>query len=1475
MSLRHNTALFLAAGFLRWRKSDGDDRTYRAPLLLIPVKLDRRSAKSDFTLEHHEDEVRFNSTLLEFLKRDYHFSVPELEGDLPRDESGIDIPLVFEIMRRHVRDVPGFEIVEDLSLSTFSFAKFLMWKDLVDRTDSLRESKLVRHLVDSPEDPFLSEDSVGLPSEHDVDRRKNPSDFFTPLPADSSQLAAVLAAEEGHDFVLIGPPGTGKSQTIANIIAQCLAVGKTVLFVAEKSAALQVVHRRLSAIGLEDAVLELHSNKADRKSVLAQLGRSWNRGGFASDEKWQQITEDLRVTRDELNSYVEALHKKGTPGFSMFEAIGRLSAFGEATCSLAFESKDAHDQQSYRHLCQLAEEAGRCWQIVEGMEELKLVDQTEWSYGWQAELLSAATQLQSTTRRLTEAKNTLVRQLGLKVDLSSEPRKIRDLAALHEGLASSRNVSWGLERDLGLAREQANTLASLLEKYEAAQSNLSSVYQLDNLSNCPLDQMDIDWRQSETKFWPMSALSKRKVRKLLQTYAVSGEANPESDISALITIRELRRQVEAVELAECPAFEGVETNLTELSEWLQDAETTKALLRNLDIDVEERQTWIEAKALIAAKQLSHFQVAFDDFAENYASWVASAEKFAGLSKIDPRTFSLAEIQAELAKLAEEQQRLTDWAHWRSAYHAASAAGLKPLLESFEDSSARKALQAFEAAYASWWLPLAMDASDKLRRFAHWSHEDQIKTFRELDQKAADFCVGQILNRIDHGLPAKDTVPRKSELGTLRHQMGLQRPSMPIRTLVSEMPDTFRQLAPCVLMSPLSVAQYLPANQATFDVVVFDEASQITTWDAIGAIARGRQAIIVGDPKQLPPTNFFGRADDSDDDLPEYEKDLSSILDEVVAAGIPTKQLDWHYRSRDESLIAFSNWHYYGGRLVTFPSPATSSMAIELHQIDGIYARGKGRTNDDEARAIVELIVGRLEEALRLPQGQRLTYGVITFNGEQQKLILDLLDAERRKNPALEWFFADDREEPVIVKNLENIQGDERDVMLFSITFGTDHAGKLSMALGALNVDGGEKRLNVAVTRARRELHVFASISADQIDLSRTGALGVKHLKAFLDYCSRGTKALPEANEGSLGPTESDFEDAVLAAIQARGWEVRPQIGVSGFRIDLGVVHPDKAGVFLAGIECDGATYHRSATARDRDKVRQGVLEGLGWNILRVWSTDWFKHAQSVSDRIHTQLNVLLSEDRERDLAKEAVMTNKASEEQGVGSDPINTAPTVDAPAAMSPTSSSAAMEIFQRSPDSAPSEDDANRLDKDSSGEETGQDSVEHHLRLSAERFFEQEYAAVLKELVSSLVINHGPLPLSLLAKQVANAHGWQRTGRRIFERVTQCLDNVDCHDEFGTTFVWPHDGYVKIAPFRFRPDRSLRETSRSEIAGLIAKNSEILARSDDAVLELARLAGVSRLSADSRVYLEDCIDWHMKVDGTYNGEQQQKGHET
>ncbi|SDF35566.1 DUF4011 domain-containing protein [Limimaricola pyoseonensis] len=1199
--------LFLAAGLLRWRR-EGESGTHLAPVLLIPVRLERRAAREEFRLAQHEDGPVVNATLLELLSRDFGIRVPGLSGELQRDESGIDLPRVFDLIRAALGGRPGFELVESLSLSTFSFAKFLMWKDLAARGESLRESPLVGRLLDG-----AAQAEAGDPplAPRDLDTRLAPGDLVTPLPADSSQLAAVAAAGQGRDFVLIGPPGTGKSQTIANIVAQCLSQGRTVLFVAEKAAALEVVHRRLAAHGLAEACLALHSSRAERGAVLAQLGRAWNRAAPGSARDWGRTNAALAESRDALNAYAAALHRPGAQGFSVFDAIGRI-ADGAPGLRLSFAGPDAHDTESYARLRDLSAELGRLHAIAPRGPAASLIAARDWSFAWQEGFLDAAAALADALE--AQAATLSAARAALGAGPGTEPQALADLAALAAAPDPLPDRPLAELRDL---RADLEAAAALMR---GARARLSAQYPVDRVEEIPLDALDQGWQAAQESFWPGSVLAARKIRARLQRHATSGEADPETDLAALRRLRAARARLAANPLVPDAALPG-EADLAALD---------AALERRAGLEAALDRLGLERGVLPAGQE------ALRGLAQAEAALAPARDAFTAAGGALPARAAPETLARALRGLCDRPAAIADRTRWNAARAQARAVGLAPLVEALEaERLDRPAEDAFAAAYAAWWLPRAMDADPVLRDFAHWAQEDLIARFADLDARAQALASGEVLRRIAGELPARDAAPRDSELGVLRHQLSLRRPSLPIRQLLSQIPDTLPRLAPCVLMSPLSVAQYLPPDHPGFDVVIFDEASQITTWDAIGAIARGRQAIVVGDPKQLPPTDFFGRAEpgEEEDDSPDALRDLPSILDEAVAAGLPVRRLDWHYRSRDEALIAFSNHMYYDGGLVTFPSPGGRGEALRLHRVEGRYGRGRARTNPDEARAVVAHLRARLAEWTGLPEDARPSLGVITFNGEQQALILDLIDAMRRDAPELEWAFDEAREEPVIVKNLENIQGDERDVILFSVTYGPDAEGRLSMNFGALNGEGGERRLNVAITRARREMHVFASLDPSDIDIARTRARGVADLKAFLDYADRGAAALPARDKGSLGPAESPFEAAVADALESLGWEVRTQVGVSGFRIDLAVVDPDRAGAYLAGVECDGARYHSAATARDRDRLRQQVLEGLGWTILRIWSTDWFRSPREVLERIDRDLAATLAAARARRAAE--------------------------------------------------------------------------------------------------------------------------------------------------------------------------------------------------------------------------------------------------
>jgi very-short-patch-repair endonuclease len=579
--------------------------------------------------------------------------------------------------------------------------------------------------------------------------------------------------------------------------------------------------------------------------------------------------------------------------------------------------------------------------------------------------------------------------------------------------------------------------------------------------------------------------------------------------------------------------------------------------------------------------------------------------------------TLADLEGWLTERSGDAQRLREWTLFCEVEREIAQAGLSPVLVEVLDGRVKpaEASTAFRARFLCLWLDAVYEHSPAMRQFSTDTHERLIERFRELDRRSVATGAARIrrfqLTRPERPRLVGGDAPSTSELGTLLREVNKKRRHMPLRKLFAAIPTLLPRLKPCLMMSPLAVSAYLDSPDIRFDLVIFDEASQVRPHDAICAIYRGGQLVVAGDQKQLPPTSFFDRAL-ADDGFSDEEAegggglaDFESILDICCSLGLPRRRLRWHYRSRREGLIAFANHHVYGNELVTFPSvhDVAGNPAVAFEYVaGGRWKAGAGNGfNDVEARRVAELVMAHFRDH----PDQSL--GVIAFSQRQQLRILDELERLRRAAPDLEQFFSEDREEPFFVKNLENVQGDERDVVFLGIGYGPDETGRVAMRFGPLNRQGGERRLNVAVTRARQRMTVVSSMRAQDIDLSRTGAVGARLLRAYLDYAERGTEALRSGvTEAGDRDFDSPFEREVFEELTRRGLTMHPQVGCSGFRIDLAVVDPERPGRYLLGVECDGATYHSSATARDRDRLRQQVLEDLGWKICRIWSTDWLR-----------------------------------------------------------------------------------------------------------------------------------------------------------------------------------------------------------------------------------------------------------------------------
>jgi very-short-patch-repair endonuclease len=1462
--------LYLALGMLKWREADRSEMTHTAPLILVPASLTRQSVKSGFRLTRHDDETIVNPTLLQLLKNAFELSVPGLDV-IPLDDKGVDVARILQAFRLAVREIPGWEVQESAWLGIFSFTKYLMWKDLQDRTEALKSNRVVSHLIDHPGEAFAAE--ARDERYEQLDRNYKPQDILAPLLSDSSQLKAICAVDSGRDLVLEGPPGTGKSQTITNLIAHCLAKGKSVLFVSEKMAALEVVHTRLSKLGLGPFCLELHSSKAKKSEVLQQLGAALAAPGRLTTDEWSIEAERLARLRQELNDYVETLHRRHKNGLSVFDAMGLCIAnAGVHASTMPWPDADAHSAMDLLTLRETARRIAALGQALPTLRDhpLALIGQVNWSPSWQDDLLACADDVSAAVSELKDR----AEPLGKLLHIASAGQSMECYAALDqlaEVLLAAPKVPAGLAKHANDERTRSR-ISSLVAHGKVRQRKWDEIGTgwSPQLAKFRAVELKSEWTQAANAWWPKSWFAKRAVLGKLASVRLDAKA-PTAELlgRALEPLADVNDEDEYLRSMKGDAeallqdtFHGVDTNwqdveahnvwaatfaqvLATLAQTQSGAADGVAGLNSRLVPLLGEQRAMLAPGSMVGASLVAYRDAFADLTSKLlrlAELSRPVESLSGPARADG---ALERLRASIERWTQAKRNIQPWCLWRKVREAAIAQGLQGIIASVEAGSIplQQVESHFEFSYQNWWLKKTFDKDAMLREFSSSDHERKLREFRQVDERFQDLTKAYIVAQLSARVPSATapTVGADSEMGRLRRELQKQKRHMPVRQLVQGLPTLLPKLKPCLLMSPLSVAQYLDARHAQFDLVVFDEASQIAVWDAVGVIARGKQLVVVGDPKQLPPTSFFAKSSDEGDGAAadDQVEDLESILDECLGAGMNRLSLKWHYRSKHESLITFSNVRYYGSELVTFPSPVTSDVAVRFQPVAGVYDRGGSRTNRAEAEAVVDAI----ERHFTGPN-RGSSVGVVTFNQTQQALIDTILDARRRNNGALDRALAEAKKEELFVKNLENVQGDERDIIFFSITYGPDAAGKVTMNFGPLNGEGGHRRLNVAVSRAREGVVIFSTLRPEQIDLSRVRAAGVRDLKQYLEFAISGPSALVAASAPTgLGP-DSPFEVAVATMLRDKGWTVHAQVGCSGYRIDMAVVDPRAPGRYLLGIECDGACYHSSASARDRDRLRQHVLESLGWKLHRIWSTDWWYSAESELEKLHARLEAVLSKEPELGPAEgvdEPVTNEEVQGEAALfaGLAPIQTAP---APAPELPRY--APVEITGGFPDA----------------------------------FYEDSAAPLIRQSVQRIITEEGPIPDSVLFKRVSRAWGLERTGSRIVDRLQRLVPRETIRtSDGGKTFYWPPgatpEGWTefRVAGDTEQSKRHVSDVPLEEIGALIKHLLEQAGSStrQDVARTVCRLLGMARTPADAEARVDAAIQkllrsGHVKNDGDY-----------
>ena len=965
--------LFLAFGLLQWQEDKEAEATHLAPILLIPVTLTRQSVRSGYRLTRHDDDALVNPTLVQKLLQDFGLKLPPLDV-LLTDDKGIDVAKVLQIFRLHVGDMAGWEVKDQVHLGIFSFTKFLMWRDLHDRQQQLMENSVVAHLINHPGEAFGAGD-IGFPADT-LDQSHRPQDLFAPLLSDSSQLRAICAVSDGRNLVVEGPPGTGKSQTITNMIAHLLATGKTVLFVSEKMAALEVVHRRLNSMGLGAFCLELHSAKAKKSTVLKQLGIALDTVASRSVADWDLEADRLAALRAELNAMAQALHRYYPHGLTVYDAIGTCIAHqGQRPATLDWQDPLIHGRAELEGLRdtsrQMAALAGQLSELQQ--HPLAAIGQTDWSHAWQQDLLTGADALTQAAQALQTAAAGAFDLFGLAPQGHS-----LDQLMLADRLADvvlrAPTVPAGVAR--AAHDEEARAKLAVLRQRGMLRASiwtpLGQTYR-DELASLNAGDLKLQWAQARTTWWPRSWLAMRAVSTQLAAYARDLRRPPDAQIDPLLdTLGKLNAEDlalaalapdAAVLLQDSFAAHQTDWAAVQVAEqWALEFSGAVNRLAGTDMELAARlratlQRYVadNRAALAQTGPAGAVLVTYRDAVRTFAAALQQLEALAYTPALVPEPAAggaLTRLLGQLQGWHGAARQLQPWCLWRRVRAKAVAQGLQGVLRALDQGEVPLSAipDFFEYSYQSWWVRKIIDREPALRDFSSADHERKIVEFQHADARFQQLTQQFIVARLSGQIPvAEALIGADSEMGKLRRELQKQRKHMPIRQLVQSLPTLMPKLKPCLLMSPLSVAQYLDAGHAQFDVVIFDEASQIPVWDAVGAIARGRQLACVGDPKQLPPTSFFNRVDDPDASSEEDEvQDLESILDECLGIGMPRLSLNWHYRSRHESLITFSNVTYYDSQLITFPSPVTQDAAVRFEHVSGVYDRGGARNNRAEA-----------------------------------------------------------------------------------------------------------------------------------------------------------------------------------------------------------------------------------------------------------------------------------------------------------------------------------------------------------------------------------------------------------------------------------------------------------------------------------------------------------------------------------------------
>ena len=1219
--------LFLAMGFISWCEDERSDIYSRSPLILVPVRLNVESDAA-VSISRLDEDVQENFALIE------KFSSLGIKFPRFNDEKGVD---EFIASLQNLSTHPIVKSIDFYSaaIDIFRTQRYFMYQDLNpdlwDEEINAANGELPEFLDKMINKGIFGPTGPGM-TEEEAESLGEGEEPLLVKDADLSQFKAIVNAREGKSFVIQGPPGTGKSQTITNLIADLVYQGKKILFVSEKSTALDVVRDNLSHVGLEKIILDLHDSDARKTSVLKNISdsiesaKTYSPNNDFTIEKYYQVRRELKSLRDVLNAIV------GESGCRIEAILTNLEESYEyfRKQKISFSELDSYISSANTELNITSAE----YQV-----NLNLIGQyISLSKRLDGDIRQVFNQIKVPRTEILD--EVLLHRLIDKLDGCigdySGPalpandgfliQKLKQAEAVLDKnfLAQVINAKLGVNI-VGDIDGLLNQLIRISKERNGYQGQIKNLAWLTNA-----DELSVTINDARPRLHQV--LSSDKKLKYNATKAqFFNEKLSDSRLSELI--RAIRRFQSAFTAAINPqkgefVYEqmiGSNVGSLDIDIYIQNLQALKSNIAQLiEVGLIEAINNADAVELEAGKaylSLNHQESGVQD-----SNGVMSLlEDLAAALMVDVEILAQmpgSELRKLINMLPKALSMTYDWHLHSDLANSLNQKHLEWLLQ--------QSICSAEALYKYAYFKNLQSQFDSsvthLDIGTGISIEGKREEFRKLDLYRKEYCRDLILSNQSASVNQILSNPSQNFIA-LNKLFSRVRNIPSIRKVIQNCFEEISAIKPVFMMSPLSVAIFIPKKLNYFDYVIFDEASQIKPSDALGAILRAKNCIIVGDSKQLPPTRMFD-ADasgvdgySSEFDVFDEESgdtglaDIASILEYADSMRMPSHRLNWHYRSKYSSLISVSNVEFYDSGLVTFPDfrePLENEGVRFTYVPNGNYERSTTRKNTNEAQIVVDAIF----EHIRLSPSKSL--GVATFSVAQKEAIEERLMQTQEQRDALDDFNRGHPKEQFFIKNIERIQGDERDCIFISIGYGKAvNSASDSINFGPLNQGGGDKRLNVLISRAKYLCRVFSSIHYYDIPTTNTSSLGVQKLKTFLKFAETGELDVPQITGGDY---DSEFERSVANAIRSLGYSVDCQVGSSGFKVDLAVRDKTRVGEYICGVECDGATYHSSLTARERDRIRQEILESRGWKILRIWSTDWFKSKDRELEKIAVQLS---------------------------------------------------------------------------------------------------------------------------------------------------------------------------------------------------------------------------------------------------------------